>query len=161
MEEILTERLLINVLTEADASFIIELVNTPEWLLFIGERNVKTNDDALKYIDKILGSLALQYWMVRLRENTTAIGIITLIQRDYLADKDIGFAFLPQYTKKGYAIEATKALLKKVQCELPVIKAVTISHNINSISLLEKLGFVFEKTLEIDSEKLELYSIST
>ena len=41
-----TERLRILKFSEHDAAFILELVNTPAWLAFIGDRHVRTLADA-------------------------------------------------------------------------------------------------------------------
>ena len=41
-----TDRLLLDSLTPDDTEFILELVNTAGWLRFIGDRNIRTVDDA-------------------------------------------------------------------------------------------------------------------
>lgn len=154
-----TARLVLNPLCSDDADFIIELVNTPGWLRYIGERNVKSHIDSLAYIQKILNNANLDYWVVTIQGENVPIGIITLIKRDYLDRHDIGFAFLTRYAKNGYAFEATKVILYEVQKEQEIINAVTVNDNANSIRLLEKLGFKFEKILEHDGEQLHLYTI--
>lgn len=80
------------------------------------------------------------------------------MKRDYLDDHDIGFAFLPQYAKKGYAYEAVKAVLDLALKHYPVLLATTISENKNSIALLSKLGLQYERTIKIENEKLLIYS---
>lgn len=95
-----TERLLINTLSENDAIFILELVNTEGWIKFIGNRNINSENDAIAYIRRINENRNLTYWTVRLIETDVAVGIITLIKRDYLEHNDIGFAFLPNFSKK-------------------------------------------------------------
>jgi len=151
-----TSRLSLKGLTLNDAEFIKDLVNTPGWLKFIGERNVKSNEDAVNYIQKILDNPNARYWVVRLIDTSEAIGVVTLIKRDYLEHHDIGFAFLPQHTGKGYAYEATNTILSAL--EQKTMLAITIKENTNSISLLEKLGFSFSKQLEQDNEQLQLYT---
>lgn len=157
-----TPRLLITGLTTADAAFIFELVNSAGWIKFIGDRNIKTKEDAVHYIQKILANRDINYRIVRLREQLTPLGIVTFIKRDYLQHHDIGFAFLPAFSKQGYAFEATSAVLSDLQMseEYPVILATTIRENKASIQLLRKLGFAFKGEINNGSEILHLYSVT-
>jgi RimJ/RimL family protein N-acetyltransferase len=156
-----TERLLIGPLQTTDAVFIQELVNTEGWLEFIGSRNVNSEAGAVVYIQKILANTNINYRVIRLKENNIPAGIITLIQRGYLPHRDIGFAFLPVYSKKGYAFEAAKAVLGAIVNEEkdPVILATTLASNKNSIQLLHKLGFRFDKEIEEEGEKIQVYAL--
>lgn len=156
-----TSRLLINGLTATHSDFIFELLNTKEWKQFIGERNVKSKIDAEHYIHKINGNPHVNYWAVHLKEDLTPIGIITFIQRDYLNAPDFGFAFLPQYGKKGFAFEAASAVLEELllQNKWKEILAITNTFNKNSITLLKKLSFQFVKSIDIDGEALLMYKI--
>ncbi len=157
-----TSRLLIKPLTLNDDAFILELVNTEGWLRFIGNRNVGSLIEARSYIQKIMESTNVSYWIVSLQEVGEKIGLITYIQRDYLEYPDIGFAFLPAFCKKGYAYEATSAVLKKLIAEhnLQYILATTLPENGDSIKLLKKLGLTFEKELEIGTNGLNIYGAS-
>ena len=156
-----TNRLLLRKLTPGDTAFIFELVNTPGWIKFIGDRNIKTSEDADKYIQKIITNPAINYRVVTLPENNTPIGLVTFIKRNYLDDADIGFAFLPAYNKQGYAFEATKEVLSDLlnQHEHSTILATTIPENSSSIQLLKKLGFSFNKEITHESELLQVFSI--
>ncbi|OJW84644.1 MAG: hypothetical protein BGO69_07950 [Bacteroidetes bacterium 46-16] len=153
-----TPRLVLRQLTLADAIFIRELVNTPAWLRFIGNRNVNNTEDALSYTSKILDTPRASYWVVQLKESNSPIGVITLIQRDYLDHPDIGFAFLPAYAGQGYAKEAAGLVLNDAIKEQPKVLAITVKENAPSIKLLEKLGLVFDKELLQDEEHLLLYT---
>ena len=157
-----TERLLLTELSLDDAEFIHELVNTPEWKKFIGERNVNTREDAEAYIQKILENPNIHYRVVKLKDDLLRIGIITFIKRDYLEHFDLGFAFLPEHTGKGYAYEASRTVLNDVAGDpgRRRIFATTLKENINSIRLLGNLGFRFDKEIERENEKLLLYSLS-
>ena len=156
-----TTRLHITSLNKEDNGFILELVNTPGWLKFIGNRNINTAEEASAYIERINNNKNIRYWVVRLVQDETAIGIVTLIKRDHLKYPDIGFAFLPQFGSKGYAYEATKAVLDFIlqRTSYKHIAAITVPGNTRSIGLLKKLQFHFERDI-IDKEELQLYSIA-
>ncbi len=157
-----TDRLLIRPLTIHDNRFIFELVNTEGWIKFIGNRNITSQDEAIAYIQKILDSENISYWVVILKDDQESIGVITFIKRDYLEHHDIGFAFLPNFSQKGYAYEAAKAVLNELvkEHDLSRILATTLPENIHSIKLLKKMGLVFEKEIELEKEKLHVYGVS-
>jgi len=160
--EIITERLSLNLLTIDDFNFVKRLVNTEGWIAFIGDRYVHTNDDAIAYVTKILNTENLFYWVVRTRDNNTPVGIISFMKRNYLESFDIGFAFLPEYNGNGYAYEAAKEVLSMVSKTpgyYPVV-ATTVPQNAKSIKLLTKLGLHFEKEIEVEDEILQVYSNS-
>lgn len=156
-----TSRLTLKKLSEADASFILELVNSAGWIEFIGDRHVHSVEDAVAYIKKIKENKNINNWTVSLKDLQTPVGIISFIKREYLDHHDIGFAFLPQFSKKGFAFEAANAVLQDT-LNNPLhteVLASTLPHNKNSIHLLQKLGFVFIKEMELGNEKLFLFSI--
>ena len=156
-----TSRLTLKKISETDAYFILELVNSAGWIEFIGDRHVHSVEDAVDYIKKIKENKNINNWTVSLKDQQTPIGIISFIKREYLDHHDIGFAFLPQFSKKGYAFEAANAVLQDA-LNNPLhteVLASTLPHNKNSISLLLKLGFVFIKEMELGNEKLFLFSI--
>ncbi len=156
-----TSRLLLHQLTANDTDFILELVNTPDWLKFIGDRDVTTTEDALAYINAIVHNPDIVYWIVRLKNSNIPIGIVTFIKRDYLEHNDVGFAFLPNHMKHGYAHEAVTEVLNEIKKSKNHrnILATTIRDNKNSILLLERLGFSYVDEIEINSEKLLLFAI--
>lgn len=155
-----TERLLLTLLQTEDADFIQELVNTSGWLQFIGDRNVHSPEDAAAYIQRILGNASVCYLVVRLKGENIPAGIITFIQRDYLEHPDIGFAFLPAFSKKGYAFESAVAVLDYAvqQKKYSTILAITVPGNKDSVRLLTKLGLQFDKEIERENEKLLVYA---
>lgn len=162
-----TERLIVRQLTLDDAAFILELVNDPDWLRFIGDRHVHSLDEARTYL--LNGPLAMYarsgfgLYAVTLKGNELPIGMCGLIRREGLADVDIGFAYLPQYRAQGYAYEAASAIMAygRQTFGLKRLVAITSLDNARSIQLLEKLGFVFEKIIRLsdDGEELKLFAV--
>ena len=135
-----TERISLSKFSDEDAPFIIQLLNSKGWLDFIGNRNVKTIEDALNYLKKSIYSgyndNGYGLWKVTLFESGTPIGMCGLLKRADLPACDIGFAFLPEYIGKGYAREATNAVLEiaKEIFKLDEILAITDPANTKSIN---------------------------
>ncbi|MCF6222774.1 MAG: GNAT family N-acetyltransferase [Flavobacteriaceae bacterium] len=160
-----TERLILKPTDEEDASFILELLNTPKWLKYIGDRNVKTLESAKAYIvNKMLPQLKKlgysNYTVIR-KSDKTKMGTCGLYDREGLDGIDIGFAFLPKYENKGYAFESANKLKNVAfnEFEIKEINAITTKDNVASQKLLEKLGMHLFGTTNIsnDNEELLLY----
>ena len=153
MQIVVTERLILRTLVLEDAPFILELVNDPDWLRYIGDRGVRTLDDARGYIEK--GPLDMHarhgfsLYRVERKSDGSPIGLCGLIKRDILPEVDLGFAFLQRYRGRGYAREAAEATLAHARNALGLkrILAIVSPGNDRSIALLEKLGFSYEKNL--------------
>ena len=163
-----TDRLTLRWLTPDDATFILELLNDPSWVRFIGDRGIRTIDDARNYIVdgpmEMYARLGFGLFMTELKDETrTPIGICGLIKRDGLEDVDLGFAFLTRFQSKGYGFEAAAATLAygKEQHGLKRIVAITSVDNVGSACLLEKVGMRFERMMKLphDAEELKLYGI--
>lgn len=161
-KEFSSERLTLQLVAESDHAFVTDIVNSKGWLEFIGDRHVHSEDDARNYIRKILATPDFFYWVVRLKEEQTPIGIVSFIKRNYLDHFDIGFAVLPGFERAGYAFEAASALLAEVgrSKEHSTILATTVPGNVKSIGLLGKLGFEFEREFRVESLTLHLHRIS-
>lgn len=152
-------------LTLGDAPFILELVNDPSWIRFIGDKNVHTLKAAKEYIkngpQKSYAQLGFGLYAVKLKRSGKAIGMCGLLRRDTLDDADIGFAFLPKYTGKGYAFESAETVLKHAHESLKMkrILAITSIDNASSVKLLERLGFCLLKRMRLTpgSEELNLF----
>lgn len=157
-----TDRLILRRLSTDDAEFILELMTDPAWLQFIGNKDVKTIADARSSIlnkhVEMYNRLGFGLYLTELKEERVPIGICGLIKRDALADVDLGFAFLPRFRGKGYAYESAFAALEygKNVLSLKRIVAITTQDNDDSIKLLEKLGFRFEKMVKLSKEAQEL-----
>ncbi|MEO5582358.1 MAG: GNAT family N-acetyltransferase [Saprospiraceae bacterium] len=158
---IITPRLEIVDLTFQHSDFILKLLNTPDWLKYIGDKKVRTRDQAEGFIQNLIQDPLRNYWPVLLKENHAPIGVIALIQRDYLQYPDFGFAFLPEYYKKGYAFEAAHAVLENLfsQGSYP-IHGITLTENPSSIQLLKRLGFKLEKEFKKEDESLYLFILN-
>ncbi|HCW07226.1 MAG TPA: GNAT family N-acetyltransferase [Cytophagales bacterium] len=150
-----TQRLNIKRLDEEEADFFRELVNSKEWLQFIGDRGIKTKEEAIQFIRSALAKPMTNYWVVKLKDEGS-IGVITFMKRDFLDYYDIGFAFLPQYVGLGYAYEAAQEILNWIVSNTfhRTILAISLKENEKSIRLLKKLGFEFDNELQIKEETL-------
>jgi [ribosomal protein S5]-alanine N-acetyltransferase len=160
--QIETERLLIRPIKITDTSFILDLLNTDGWLQFIGDRKVKNAIDAEKYIQNILDNEKFFYSVFELKKAKQPVGIITFLYRDNQQFPDIGFAMLPEFDKKGYALEATKKYLEEILNERQINKviAITLPDNLKSIRLIERLGLKYEDKFQDQSKVLYLYSLT-
>jgi RimJ/RimL family protein N-acetyltransferase len=157
MKVIETDRLTLRFVSIEDAEFILELLNDPDWLKFIGDRGIRTIEQSKDYISqnfiRMYGEIGFGLYLVETK-NLNPIGICGLIKRDYLQDADIGFAFLPQYRGTGFAFEAADAVIKfaRQKFGLTRLVAITSQNNENSIKLLEKLGFHDEQLLQLPNQ---------
>lgn len=158
-----TERLKLVRLNLDDAAFIFELLNTEGWIKFIGDRNIRSIEDSEKYIEKTMKNPDIVYWVVKTIDEKNSMGIISFVKRENLEHRDIGFAFLPRFSKKGFAYEAAAIVLKDLLLDptYKIILATMKAENISSIKLTEKLGFHFDKEIENGEIKSLLYSIPT
>ena len=161
-----TERLILSELSQKDAPFFYELVNDPAWIRYVGDKDVNSIEDAKKYLaNKIIPSYTKNgfgFYLILRKEDNTSIGISGLVDREGLEHVDVGYALLPKYRKKGYAFEATKAVLDlaKNELQLDTILAITNVDNIRSTKLLERLGLNFDKIIQLpgDTAKCKLFT---
>jgi RimJ/RimL family protein N-acetyltransferase len=157
-----TERLILRSTSVEDAAFIFELLNTPKWLKYIGDRDVTSIESAKEYIKtKMLPQLERlgfsNYTLIRKSDNKK-IGTCGLYDRDGLEGIDIGFAFLPEFENKGYGYESANKL-KNIAFDkfgIKEINAITQKDNISSQKLLEKLGLKLIGTTILPNEDIEL-----
>jgi RimJ/RimL family protein N-acetyltransferase len=161
-----TERLILREIDPVtDAAFFLELLNSPGFIKYVGDRNVRTVEQAEQYLKdrskKITDHPAGGAFIVYLKDGNVPIGNCGLFIRKELDAPDIGFSFLPQYEGKGYAYEACMPLMDRAkEYNLKRVNGITVEYNHRSIRLLEKLGLKFEKRffMEGDPEELMLYS---
>lgn len=163
-----TERLILRPTLPEDGEFIYRLLNTPKWLKNIGDRNVYSIEDGRKYVQNKmtpqLERLGFSNYTVIKKVDGQKIGTCGLYDREGLDGVDIGFAFLPEFEKKGFAFEASLCLKNAAFEEfgLDRINAITLKTNLDSQKLLERLGLKFKEliTLPGENEELMLYSVS-
>jgi RimJ/RimL family protein N-acetyltransferase len=160
-----TERLVLRWIDAGDAAFLFELVNDPSWIQYIGDKGVRTLEDAQRYIQNgpldMYKRLGFGLYLVELKETGERIGICGLIKRGALEHVDLGFAFLPRFWRNGYALESAAAVMSygRRMLGLSQIVAVLSHDNRRSCKLLEKLGFRFQRKvrLQANGEELDLY----
>jgi RimJ/RimL family protein N-acetyltransferase len=163
---IATARLRLDQLTVDDAAFIVALLTDPDWLRYIGDRGVRTEDDARRYLETgPMASYAAHgfgLYRVARRDTGVPIGICGLLRRATLPDVDIGFAFLPPHRGQGFAREAAAATLAYAHATLGLTRIVAIvsPENAASIRVLETLGMAQTGTVRLsaDAEPVCLYA---
>jgi RimJ/RimL family protein N-acetyltransferase len=168
MKVVETDRLVLRRLTTDDAEFVLELLNEPSYLRFIGDKRVRTLDDARGYILKgpmdSYERFGFGLYMVLLKESGVPIGICGLLKREFLEDPEVGYAFLPQFWSKGYAFESAAAAMAHGRDVLGLerIIAITAPDNEASIRVLEKLGLKFDRMIKLseDGDEVKLFAPS-
>lgn len=157
-----SERLLIRPTIEEDAELIYQLMNTPKFIKFVGDRKINSIQDAEKYIQikmlPQLNTLGYSSYSIITKVDGAKIGTCGLYNRDGVDGIDIGFGLLPQYEGLGYAYESAHRILKAAfeEFEIKEIKAITSKANISSQRLLEKLGLEMIGTTKLPNEDHEI-----
>ena len=167
MEQIKTERLTLRQFTLHDADFIVDLVNQPSFIQNIRDVGVRSIADAEKYLEN--GPIAsyerngFGLLAVTLKHTGQTIGMCGLIKRPGLDDVDIGYAFLPAFWSKGYAVEAAQAVMNyaKEVVGLKRVVAIVDPANARSVRVLEKIGMTFEKIVKLSEDDIDLKLFST
>lgn len=157
-----TERLVLRNLSTDDAEFILQLLNEPSFLRYIGDKGVRNLDDARQYI--LTGPVesyernGFGLYLVELKESKLPLGMCGLVKRDTLPDADVGFAFLPAHWSKGYAVESASAVLAFARDVLGLkrILGITLPDNQSSINVLKKIGLAFERMVKLSEDKEDL-----
>jgi RimJ/RimL family protein N-acetyltransferase len=157
-----TKRLRLRKMTPNDAAFMLRLLNEPSFIQNIADRGVRTLDDARQYIQNGPMQMYMKYGFglncVEIKDMATPIGMCGLLKRDTLSHADIGYAYLPEYWSKGYALEAAAAMMAygKHRLGMDQIVAIVSPGNESSIKLLHKLGLQFERTMRLAPEQSEV-----
>ena len=167
MKKILeTERLVLREVDEGDDAFMLDLLNQPSFLKYIGDRGVRDLDQSREFIESRYRASYREHgfglYVVERKDDRTPLGICGFVRRNTLPYPDLGIAFLPQFERKGYAFESAAAIMDYGREELGFkrILAITSLDNESSIRLLGKLGFKFERleTLYGETQPIRLFS---
>jgi RimJ/RimL family protein N-acetyltransferase len=158
-----TDRLTLRRLTEDDAEFMLGLLNEPSFHQYIGDRGVRTVEEARAYVRN--GAMAsyeafgFGLWLVLRKEDGAPIGLCGLLKRETLPDVDIGFAFRPAFWSRGYAIESGTAVVEHERTAFGLTRLVAIvqADNAGSIRVLEKLGFRFERPIDWPGDTVTIH----
>jgi len=163
-----TERLRLRHLSpETDAEFILELLNQPSFIQYIGDKGARTLDDARAYIAegpvKSYQEHGFGLYLVELKADATPIGMCGIIKRETLPAADIGFAFLPEYWNLGYAFESAAGVMTYARETLGLDRmlAITTPDNEPSARLLAKIGFRFDRLIRLTPEAAEIRLFTT
>ena len=151
-------RLRLRRLEYRDAPFIVALLTDPDFLRNVGDRNVRNEDDARRYLTE--GPLAsyarhgFGLFLVELRDGAAPIGMCGLLRRDTHPDVELGFSLLPEHRRRGYTLEASRACLQLATQTLGLkrVVAITALDNAGSIALLQRLGFRYERVVQFTSD---------
>lgn len=157
-----TNRLVLSRLSYDDSEFIFELVNEDSFKRFVGDKKVNSLGDAHDYLAKgPIGSYeqhGFGMFLVRDRENDEPLGICGLVKREQFEDPDVGFAFLRRHWARGYALEASKAVVEYGQSQLGLRRLIAIVDPANaaSVRLIEKLDFIYERMVRMDGDEHDI-----
>ena len=167
MSVIETERLNLREMSEADAAFVLEVLNDPGFIRFVGDRGVRTTEEAARYIDERFAESYRQHgfglWLVEAKDEGVPVGICGLLKRKELNVVEVGYAFLPPFRSKGYAFEAASAALRHARDVLGLARLYAVVNPDNDISIrvLEKLGMKFERLIRLPGEESDIHLFST
>ena len=164
---LITPRLTLDHITHDDAAFLLRLLNEPSFLQHIGDRGVRTIDDARRYVTEgpvhSYAQFGFGLYLVRRREDDVPVGICGVLRRPALDDPDLGYALVPEFWRLGYAREATSAVLAHARDDLHLtrLSAIVSPDNQPSIALLESLGFRHEETRSLSpgGSPIHLYAM--
>jgi [ribosomal protein S5]-alanine N-acetyltransferase len=157
-----TRRLQLRPLTFEDDAFILELLNEPSFIEYIGDKQVRTREEARLYIESgpqaSWSTHGFGLDCVELRSTVQPIGMCGLLKRDILPDPDVGYAFLQEFWSRGYASEAVRAVLNDARQRLALrrVAAVVSNDNTASVRLLERMGFRFQRMFEFHEGEAEV-----
>jgi RimJ/RimL family protein N-acetyltransferase len=160
-----TQRLRLRRVTPDDAAFVLELLNEPAYIRNIGDRGLRSVDDAARYIvERFMASYeehGFGLYAVERKEGGAPLGISGLVRRASLPHVDIGYAFLSRHWGQGYAVEAAQAVLQHARHDLGLkrLLAITAPDNEPSMALLRKIGLRFEKLLTLPEGESALFAL--
>ncbi len=162
-----TERLRLREATLDDAAFALAIYNSPGFIEFVGDRGLRTLEDATAYLEKnLMGSYAKNgfgLYVVELKDTGEAVGMCGLVDRPGLDAPDIGFTFLGEHMRMGYGFESAAAVLKfgRESLGMDRILAIVDPKNAKSIGLIEKLGLVYDREIQLPGDDKAISQYTT
>lgn len=160
-----TERLILREVDSGDADFMCRLLNSPKFLKYIGDRGVRSPEEAAVFLEdryrKSYRDHGYGLYTVELSSDNTPIGICGFVRRDSLPAPDIGFAFLPEFERMGYGYESAVGMLDHGWDTLGFdrVLAIVSPGNTASEKLLEKLGFDARGSLDLGDDTVNLFEV--
>jgi RimJ/RimL family protein N-acetyltransferase len=162
LPEVETPRLILRRLEPDDAPLVLRLLNEPSFIQNIGDRGVRSLEDAGRYLRE--GPLAMYercgfgLWHTARKSDGNAVGMCGLLRRDNLPEVDIGYAYLPEFWGQGYAFEAAEATLRAAAARFGLRRVIGVvsEGNAGSIRVLEKLGMSFERMFPMNPGEPEV-----
>ena len=157
-----TARLRLRRQTLADAPAVLALLNDPDFIANIGDRGVRTLDEAQRYIEAgAIASYAAHgfgLWLVERKADGAPLGVCGLVKRPQLPNVDLGYALLPAFRGQGYAREAVAATLEHAHSAHGLTRLIAVVDPANAPSrrLLEAFGFAFERMVRMAPEEPEI-----
>ena len=151
LPELETARLALRRFEFADAPFVVTLLNQPSFIENIGDKGVRTIEDAHAYLRggpmAMYDQFGFGLWLATRKTDGAPVGMCGLLKRDILPDVDIGYAYLPEHWGQGYALEAGAATLAHGARKFGLRRVIGVvsQGNSGSIRVLEKLGLQFER----------------
>lgn len=160
-----TERLYLREFTLSDAQVLIDLNSDPEVIRYTGDGPVPDLAEAERILNEIIFPQyknRLGRWAVHLKEGDEFIGWCGLKYLAELDEIDLGYRFFRKYWNKGYATESAKAVMEygKNELKLGTIVARAAIDNINSIKVIEKLGFTFKEEAIEHGDKVKKFQVT-
>jgi len=159
-----TNRLILREVTLDDGQFIFDLLNTPKFKKYIGDRGVNSLEESREFIDTKYRQSYIDHgyglYAIETKDDGKSVGVCGFVRRDSLPGPDIGFAFLPEFEGKGYGFESAKAVMDFGRDTLGFTNLFAITSQDNEVSgkLLAKLGFTFGELISMpNGETLKLF----
>lgn len=161
-----TPRLALREFESSDVGFVLRLLNDPDFIRYIVDKGVRNEEQAGEYLRagpfQSYERHGFGLWCVESRADRSAIGMCGLLRREHLAAADVGYAFLPEARGRGFAREATQAVIAHARSafEMDRLLAIVDPQNSRSLHLLSKLGFTSEGTTTLPPETKALCLLS-
>ena len=155
---ITTERLLLRLIRDSDASVVCRALSDPEVVRYYGVR-YKTPEaaaDQMRWFEDLVSTGTGMWWAICESPNTECIGAAGLNNIETLnGQAEIGFWLIPEYWGRGFGTEAAKGVLDYAFSILQLRRVVALvePENLASVRSLERAGFDFEARRPGDEER--------